>query len=396
MSSDRRLSGQEAEDWFKEFAIKTEIISRLDSNLQVVVELFSTQLSQRLDLAMTNVYAELPEAPGWLELVLARRSPGITEQQTQEFIDYLLDRVLATDEIIAVKNNQGQTVTIAVDVTTNAVEERKKLNKVRGLPESTQRDQGDRNKNIPSVRRRLGIDKHLILVINNEAEKLPSYDKLLREIADFTNEVSNTKALNLSDVPVNERFTENTLKDPNPQALWKRFSQGLPRRTGLETSTQVCILAIRAGVNQANVFRMLECDPQCRQLSADQARSYSRLIYDRANERIELQRMKSLSQREINRRGLNAARFIVAHVGKNQANGDRVAKGGNLVTMTQRGDDFKIERSDERGVILNLKDKRLSGTLSIRDLQTFEELAGQFQAAAQKEAAAQKDNDLER
>jgi hypothetical protein len=63
--------------------------------------------------------------------------------------------------------------------------------------------------------------------------------------------------------------------------------------------------------------------------------------------------------------------------------------------MTQSGSNFRIERNDERGVILELRDKRLTGTLSIREMQTFEELAEQFQVEARRETEAQQDTDLE-
>jgi hypothetical protein len=63
--------------------------------------------------------------------------------------------------------------------------------------------------------------------------------------------------------------------------------------------------------------------------------------------------------------------------------------------MTQSGSNFRIECNDERGVILELRDKRLTGTLSIREMQTFEELAEQFQVEARRETEAQQDTDLE-
>ena len=336
-----------------------------------------------------------PDALEWIGDILNRRTVDISEQDRQGFSKYLLDRALATDALVEVRNNHGEIVRIAVDVTIKKSQEEAKLSKIRGMPDPNDAAGLNRNKNFSVIRKELKIDKHVILVLNGHKDKLPSYEKLLTEIYGLANSRSNTKSINLVSVLENERFVENPVVLLKPKELWERCIQGLPKQAGPENSTKACMRAIRTGVSKEDIFRMLQEDPQSSKLKPDQAAHYSQLIYDRARERIDLQKSTSLSQRDINRRGLRAARFIVAHVGKNQANGDRVAKGGNLVTMTQRGDDFKIERSDERGVILSLKDKRLSGSLSIRDLQTFEELAGQFQAAAQKEAAAQKDSDLE-
>ena len=393
--SRKKLSGPEAEEWFKQFAEKCGILIQPDYKIEELVRTLDKYLQIRLSNAMTYVLKFYPDAHDWVGDILHRRITEIGEKDREGFSRYLLDRAAATDFLIEMRNNQGQTVRIAVDVTVKQSQEEVKLTRIRGMPDENDAPGSNRNLNFSSARKQLKIDKHFILVLEGYEDKLPSYERLLSDISAFANGRSSTKSLNLTSLQEHECFVPDPITLLGPEALWKKCSEGISQSSGPEKSTQICVRAIRIGVTKENIFNMLKNDPQFTKLSRSNAEKYLNFIYERANERLSLQRTGKLTQFQVNLRGLKAARTIVSHVGKNQANGDRVAKGGDVVTMTQRGDDFKIERSDERGVILNLKDKRLSGTLSIRDLQTFEELAGQFQAAAQKEAAVQKDGGLE-
>jgi curved DNA-binding protein CbpA len=261
MNDKRGLSGEEAEDWFREFAAKTGILAQPDYKLESLVRLVDNQLQKRLTLSMLNVHEEVPDAPDWLENILASRSVDISVRERLAFVKYILDKVVAIDDLIEVKNNRGQNIRIAIDVTTNYREEEEKLNKIRGLPELAEHQSSNRNKNIPLVRKQLGIDKHLILVLNNQIDKLPSHEKLLNDIYTFANDRSNTKSLNLFEVREHERFIPDPSTQLKPQTLWQTFSKGLASKSNPEISTQICIRAIRAGVSEANVLKMLEYDP---------------------------------------------------------------------------------------------------------------------------------------
>jgi hypothetical protein len=389
MKNKRKLSGKEAETWFREFASKTAILVQPNYKLESLVRLLDEQLQLRLNLAMLDVHPEIPNAPDYLENIRAKRSIEINPKERKEFSKYLLDRVVAADEIVEVKNNRGQNTKIAVDVTTNYSEEEEKLNKVRGLPERPEYKGSNANKNIPFVRKQLGIDKHLILVLNNEIDKLPSYEKLLGDIYAFANERSNTKSLNLVDVPEQERFVQTRTPQLEPQKLWNKFSIDLPEQIGPENSTKVCIRAIRAGVDKATVLKMLEHDPQCKKLSTEATGTYARAIYSRAVERIELTKNRNLTQQEVNRRGLKAARVIVERVGKDGPNDERTFT-SNRISMKRQGEDFSIEIDNERGKILDLKDGQLKGSLTIHDMKTFEELAEDFQKKMDREAGKER------
>ena len=247
------LTGADAERWFRKFAEHSSILAEIDVPLEFLVRLLDKDLNKRLQDCRSNMYANIPLGNEWIaEILSGRITSEITQKQRQELKQYLLDRVVATDSTIKLNDEAGMPRMIAVDVTVNSREECIKLNRIQGKPEFDERVGFNRNQNIPGVRKVLGINKHLILVLSQERQQLPSYKYLLTQLQAFANEKSKTRALNLIEVPEGERYQwnmrqqainekvasdiENVPKQDrfgqtqnlDSRKIWDKFIQGVP------------------------------------------------------------------------------------------------------------------------------------------------------------------------
>ncbi|MBW4554209.1 MAG: hypothetical protein KME35_24365 [Aphanocapsa sp. GSE-SYN-MK-11-07L] len=388
MKSRGRLTGQEAEEWVKEFAKRTFILVANQYPLEKFVHLLESKLPHRFRNGRLFMYKDIPEGNDWIDNVLSGKTiESIGDNNRRDLSDYLIDKVVATDLIVELRDNHQTINRIAIDVTINPGKEKEKLDRVRGKPEKDDPLGYNQNQNLPSVRKQLGIDRHLVLTLSDERQKLPSHEYLLTELFAFVNSRSQTKALNLTDVPELHRFKGNEIEQIEPKQMWDRFGKGIHENNAVEFSKQVTLKAIRAGNNQEAVYEMLNHDPQCRQAtrsSLAKGENYKALVYGRAMEAIELQTHKAPTQQAMNFRGLKAARVIVERVGKDAPEGGRIYSLSDRLVMTQRGKDFKIEVANERGTILEMKDGIFKGSMTIEDCQTFEKAIESIQANQQQ------------
>lgn len=165
MQAERYLSGDDAEKWFISFTDKVGIASQQNWKFKNIIRKLNEDLNFRLEACRENIYLKYPQGDAWIDSVLLiNQEPRISQEDKQKFCRDLLDRVVAIDAIIELKVND-QTIKIAVDVTTDGRKEDSKVQKVKGLREKEYRSKVNPNKNIPKVRKWLGIDKHLVLVV---------------------------------------------------------------------------------------------------------------------------------------------------------------------------------------------------------------------------------------
>ena len=264
MSDARNLTGNDIEKWFKGFALKAEILGKVDKSLEEIVRLFNLKLNNRLISARVFVNRDYPYGNEWIDRILEGRSLStIRPEIKQEFSDYLLDRVLASDTILTVQNSEGRNIKIAVDVTWNLSEERAKLLKVQGRSTATNKSEND--KNIPEVRKLLGIDKHLILVVNNQTDQLPSDEKLLSEIYSFVDAKAKTRSLDLTNLDPSERTNWRQSEAANPEQMWQKYSKGVQSKASNVIALEAAKRAFRDNHTPEAVFQMLTHDPQYRQ-----------------------------------------------------------------------------------------------------------------------------------
>lgn len=299
MSKSRRFTGANAEDWFRNFAKEVGILSKLECPVEFFVRLLERELPKRLENGRAYIYVDLPQGDEWISTILSGRIPSeFSEQDRQNLSEYLLDKVLGTDTLVEIRDNTNTLRKVAVDVTVDPKEEEEKLAKIQGRPEKKDRQNSDRNVNIPPARKILGIDKHLILVLNRDKKRLPSYSYLLNQLQEFVNNPANTKALNLLEVPEQERFNWSQPTILDSRQIWDKFIQGVPPQAKHLMSAEAAARAIQAGYDRSEVCGMLSHDPQYRQFmrrDENRAEEYAQRIYDLALEKIERENRRSLT-----------------------------------------------------------------------------------------------------
>lgn len=193
----KEAPGEAAERWIKEFAVDCRLLSKKEFSLGQVVKLFNTKLQLRMTSARLHIDKFFPFANDWIDLTLSdRRLPDRSSKQLQvELSHKLLDLVMATDVVLSIRDNQGIENLISVDVTSAPAKSKGKLNTIQGKREDGEPTKFNRNRNLPAVRNELGIDKHLVLVINPNHP--PEHQVLLSELYAFTNQQTKTGMINL-------------------------------------------------------------------------------------------------------------------------------------------------------------------------------------------------------
>lgn len=189
--------GKAVEKWVKEQARKQHLTFSPSFNLEKVVELLDTKLQRRLMLARLYLDQKLPYGNDWVDLILNNKQlpARASAQAKNDLVEKLLDQALATDLVVAVNNNQGQKCIIAIDVTCDPTKEKSKLNTIQGKREDGDPSKFNRNHNLPSVRKQLGINKHIVLVLNHK--QLPEEEIIVNELYAAANLQSQTRIVNL-------------------------------------------------------------------------------------------------------------------------------------------------------------------------------------------------------
>lgn len=189
--------GRVVEKWVKEQVRKQHLSFYPPFDLEQVVKLLDTKLQRRLMFARMYVDQELSYANDWIDRVLTNKQlpERASTQAKKDLVEKLLDQALATDLLVAVNNNQGQKCVIAIDVTCNPTKEKSKLNTIQGKREDGDLGKFNRNQNLPTVRKQLGIDKHIVLVLNHQ--HLPTAEEIVNQLYAVANQPAQTRAVNL-------------------------------------------------------------------------------------------------------------------------------------------------------------------------------------------------------
>lgn len=260
----RRLNGAELEEWFKDVARKAGILNETPFELEKTVRLFDEKLNHRLSWARTSIHKYFPDGEDWIDRTLHRRAiPNISAQLKHEFANRLADLVIGIDLVLQVKNTGGNTVQIAVDVTSNDREVDNKLRKVRGfsLPSSASKA----NKNIPLVREELGIDKHLVVLLERTPGRLPSTEKLLDVIYAFAESTSLTRKVDLTNLDTKDRTNWRQVEAADPARMWQKYTQGINSKASSVVALEAAKRAFKDNHSLEAILNMLTEDPQYRQ-----------------------------------------------------------------------------------------------------------------------------------
>jgi hypothetical protein len=263
--------GLRAELYVKGFAKEARIASDIPHNSEATIQLLD-QYNQH-NLTWARMYIErrremerYPQVNDWIDSVIkGQQYLGSADEQFKGTVkDTLLDTAFSTDLIVKLNDNRGEAQVIAIDVTVKEPDQDSKLRKIRG-----QREDGDAskkfnpNRNYPRLRSMLGIDKHIVLVM--DAKQYPSYATLLTELYAVANQPSQTAAVNLSDsqeIDAVQFFAEQRkVEKVDPPDLWLKYSKGLSSHS-VQLSTEVTSRAIAGGHSKQEILQMLASDPQ--------------------------------------------------------------------------------------------------------------------------------------
>jgi len=237
----QKYAGLVAETWTREFATRHRILSNQTYALEEVVPLLESRLQLRLQAARIHIDRYVPYGNQWIDLILSGEGlpRGTTEQKKIELCNKLLDTVVATDLFVKLKDHQGQERLIAIDVTADPDKVKGKLNTIQGRRADGDPKRLNRNRNLPEMRDRLGIDKHFVLAINEINP--PTDEKLLAELHGFVNLPSQTSAINLWQ-------PATAIQAQTPQQLWQRYSQEAPRNSDLQRQIAIAEAVMRDGL----------------------------------------------------------------------------------------------------------------------------------------------------
>lgn len=295
-----KSQGDLAEEWVKEFALSNRILSKQAYPLERVVIAFDNKLQLRLHSARLHIDKHFPFANEWLDLILAGRSlPERSSQQTKiELTHKLLDLVLATDLIVTLKDRRGQERSIAIDVTADPQKEPEKLNTIGGRRKDRDPTKFNRNRNIPEIRETLGIDKHLVLVLNPNYP--PSYEQLLAELHGFANVSTRTRSINLwaetNDISRTSQQPQSSVL--KPQELWQRYNQEITTSSDIQRQVAIAEKVLQDGL-QAKLPDILACDPFVQKIQREQggqkARKHIQIVIRAVSVKFEASKQPSLS-----------------------------------------------------------------------------------------------------
>jgi hypothetical protein len=258
------LNGFELEEWVKVFAKKSGILDEKPFIAEQTIVLFSNKLNQRLNWARPEINKHFIDGDKWLDQAINNQDiTGVSEQVKNDFINKLADLVMATDLVVQLKNSAGKKVKIAVDVTSNKKELEDKLKKVKGYPTNNMVSKA--NKNIPEVRSELGIDKHLILLLNRTKTLLPSREALLNSIYAFAESPSVTRATDLTNLEPKDRYNWRVEYEADPQRMWKKYTQAFNTKLSALLGLEAAKHALRESHTPKAVLNMLTQEPQYRE-----------------------------------------------------------------------------------------------------------------------------------
>jgi len=230
MNPPRRSLGAEVEEWLRDFSRATGILSKKEFALEKMLQQMDNLLQRRLAMGRLFIANDLPYAQEWIDRILSGKvlPPSASDEAKAELTARLLDYVLATDILVSLKNNAGREYLIAIDVTCDRTKETEKLNCIQGKREDGDPARFNRNANLPVVRKALGIDKHLVLVVDHE--NLPEHETLLNELYQFANSNARTKLINLFNVErqvVQANIEKTSVNEPSSSAAHQTSSTAI-------------------------------------------------------------------------------------------------------------------------------------------------------------------------
>lgn len=365
--------GEEIEDWVKNLTSRAGILKTGHFPLEKVVGLLNERLSLNMQFAKLYIDEYFPYGKEWIERISSGQclSARSSLQARAALSDKLLDLALATDLVVAIKDNKGIERLIAIDITSNPTTESAKFHKIQGKRDDRDPHKFNRNSNLPSVRRALGIDKHCVLVVNSQC--LPDPESVLASLHALANSQTATRSINLY------REKENAL---TPKQLWEKYvSVAVPLKEGpVALQVEVAALAFQEGLPLDKVKAIVQADPHSQKMRE----SIGHHSWQRQIESVVI----AARARERDGGVLSAAiQNLLAHRGQEVAGG-REAYSKNGYRFCQIDEILAIESEDRH--IFRFEAGKVTYNPKPQDKATLSALVSEFGLTKQKQSGLEK------
>lgn len=273
--SQSKLKGIQAEEWVKDFAQRFHILNTTPFSLEKVVSVLDNLLQFKLVCARPYLAKECSNTHRWIDTILSGKRVSQSLEEKGILAGVLLDKCMATDLVLCLKDTRSMKHLIAVDVTSNPNLEQAKLNIIRGKKDSKDIPGFNRNQNIGEVRAILGISKHLILVVN--PDNPPNHEQLLSKIYAFVNQPTKTGSIN----EWQPTLEQKVVPFQTPEELWSKYDREVDTRSPLQRQIEIIKKALHDGHHE-KLSAIVACDPFVQKIQQEQgiekARYHIRLV----------------------------------------------------------------------------------------------------------------------
>lgn len=363
-----RLSGTELEKWFSKFARQQGIAASVPPASKVLA-ICNKYINVRFKAAREFVNGKIAGGWGLTSSLLEKPNQALSPELDEKLSRFYLDRAVATDEIVVIRDDRGSPQRISVDVTAEPEKQKEKINRVMGYPEKKNDGLGqNRNLNLPQAREELGSTKHLILVLNNEIDKLPSHEVMLDQLQAFANDLEPTKLVVLRELPESQLFHSRPRYWQNPQRLFENYSAKATDPRGAMQLLQIARQAYKDGHPQERVVEVLKQHPMF-QATQGQKSPYGnpQVISERvANKQYEeyLGTHRQFTS--------ETCRDFLELQGRSSAVGLRFE--GNNYVFESQGDSLSISAKDGRGLIFEETNDSVVSRMLPEDMKAIQDL----------------------
>jgi hypothetical protein len=294
--SQPKSRGIQAEEWVKDFAQQFYILNTTPFSLEKVVSALDSLLQFKLICARPYLAKECSNTNNSIDTILSGKKVSQNIIEKGILAGKLLDKCVATDLVLCLKDNRSTEHLIAVDVTSNPNLEQAKLDIIRGKKDPKDTPGFNRNQNIGQVRAKLGISKHLILVVN--PDNPPNHEQLLNKIYGFVNQPTKTGSIN----EWKQTPKQKVVSPQTPQELWSKYYQEVDARSPLQRQIEIVKRALHDG-HQEKLSAIISCDPFVQKMQQEQgiekARYHIRLVINAVVAQLQPQKQvqQSVKQR---------------------------------------------------------------------------------------------------
>lgn len=243
------MNRSELKDWIQAFAKQFEMAGSISMPVEEIIQTLDLYYQRRLSSIRANINNDYPQGTQWLNAAISGMQLDLEPNVKQRFQDYLLERALNTDALLQITTAEKDQLTLAIEIHQSEDEER-----------------GPIYSNIELIRKLLGIDKHLILILDSELNQMPKHSLLLERIKTFAIDPTHPKKVNFSNLDPWDIHNWQAELAEDPNRMWKTYCHGIAASASNLIALEAAKRAFRNNHTSRSVFAMLTQEPTYREL----------------------------------------------------------------------------------------------------------------------------------